>query len=158
MGRANFAAVVKADENNTFLSEIEERTGIARRQIEDDLLRERYKSAEAIAETLGVDTAAAKRILADPDIQRNAIKVFIRSAKAELDLIEIPTLLATIKAPVDSGVTMGAKRRASERLRKILESAEKAENIKPLVQFNQQINNNFPDGTIETFIRDIDKK
>lgn len=132
----------QAKPENAFLAEVEELTGVSSKQIEDDLLRERYKTAEAMAQALGVDVAMAKRILADPIVQENALKVFIQSAKAELDLIEIPTLLGIIKAPGEYA-SPDQKRRAAKELRKILEGT----NRKPTFQFNQQINqNNFGPG------------
>lgn len=145
--------VRQAKPENAFLAEVEELTGVSSKQIEDDLLRERYATAEAMATALGVDVAMAKRILADPVVQSNALKVFIQSAKAELDLIEIPTLLGIIKAPSDYA-SPDQKRRAAKELRKILEGP----NGKPLVQVNTQINNNFPDGSISSYIKDIDEK
>lgn len=125
----------RLEPQNKFLAEIEKQTGVSSRQIEDDLLAEKYKTAEAMAQVLGVDVAAAKRILADPRVQENAMKVFLMSAKAELDLLEIPTLLAIIKAPADYA-SPDQKRRAAKELRKILEEKRSGPNFNVNVQQN----------------------
>lgn len=164
MSRTALAA--KADDALSDLERIQSQYAVDLPTLENHILEEKSQDLTEIATALGTDVANLKRTFADPAMCEKFAGILMKAWEFEFKITQIPALFEIARQKDEDwncpqcGHHAKIRARPMARLSAIKQLGEtfKTNGSGPLVQINQQTVNNFPDGSIEQFIRNIKQR